>query len=75
MLGRVRRSLTEFAKEMLLDELVASAVYRGLAKLYRRSARVSKTLKKIAEMEERHVEFWRRFLEKRGVLYACWALT
>ncbi|RLG86782.1 MAG: rubrerythrin family protein [Thermoprotei archaeon] len=70
MLGRVRRSLTEFAKEMLLDELVASAVYRGLAKLYRRSARVSKTLKKIAEMEERHVEFWRRFLEKRGVLYA-----
>ena len=50
----------------LKDEIFAAETYRRLASLYRDKALRDKLLR-IAEMEENHVNYWRSFLEKRGV--------
>lgn len=53
------------AEKALRDEVFAATIYTRLAKIYRDRTLKSKLLK-FAEMEKRHVSFWRNFLERRG---------
>ena len=54
------------AIESLEDEIFAAQIYRRLA-LMRRDPSPRAVLLEIASMEEGHVEYWRKFLERRGV--------
>ncbi len=65
----------EAAKVALGEEMLAASAYRMLATLYHGSLR--EKLARMAEMEEKHAEFWRSLLEDRGIrpeLKARWRL-
>ena len=62
----VKNDLIRYGIDSLLDELYSAAIYENLSRMYRGRS-VSEKLKRIAEMERQHAEFWRSFLEKRGV--------
>jgi len=55
----------EYAKKALRDEITATSIYKQLAMLHK-DENIGNRLARIAEMEERHVNFWRGFLQKRG---------
>ncbi len=64
MPGRV--DVVGYAKAFLEDEVYSAKIYRLLANMYR-DAPIRDRLIQMAEMEERHAEFWRAFLKERGV--------
>lgn len=55
-----------YARKSLLDEVYSAEIYKRLAELHK-NEKSSGKLRKISEMEYEHAEFWRRFLEKRGI--------
>ena len=59
-------TIIEYAKKSLLDELHAAAVYSRLERLFK-DKQVKEKLRKMAQMEARHAEFWLSFLKKRGI--------
>jgi len=67
MRGVKMKSILYFAKEALLDELHAVAVYSKLAEYYRyKNEELSAKFKKLANMEKGHANFWMEFLKRRG---------
>jgi len=61
-------SLISLAEEVLADEALAIEIYSTAAKLSR-DENTRRKLLKIAEMERKHLSFWRSFLERRGAEY------
>ncbi len=51
---------------MYRDEVETSIIYSELAKRIK-NPEVSEKLQMLAEIEKRHADFWRNFLEKRGI--------
>jgi len=61
-------SLISLAEEALADEALAIEIYSAAAKLSR-DENTRRRLLEIAEMERKHLSFWKSFLEKRGAEY------
>ncbi|NPA99487.1 MAG: rubrerythrin family protein [Crenarchaeota archaeon] len=51
---------------MYKDEVETSIIYRELSK-YMKDPKISQKLLELSEVEKSHADFWRSFLEKRGV--------
>lgn len=60
------KGLIKYAIESYLDELLASEIYKKLAE-HSKDESLNNKLIKASEMERRHSEFWKKFLERRGV--------
>jgi VIT1/CCC1 family predicted Fe2+/Mn2+ transporter len=56
----------EIAKSALKDELEASYIYRKLSSKFSENE-ITKRFSEISHMEDAHANFWRAFLEKRGI--------
>jgi len=62
------KGLIEVASQSAQDELVDSVVYRNLSQLsLDKNRKFGKTLSRLAEMEYRHYEFWRKYCPDRKV--------
>ncbi|MCL7393759.1 MAG: VIT1/CCC1 transporter family protein [Thaumarchaeota archaeon] len=61
-------SLISLAEDALADEALAIEIYSTAARMSR-DENTRRKLLEIAEMERRHLNFWRSFLEKRGAGY------
>ena len=59
-------NLIEEAKKFLKDEENAAAIYEELSKIEKKQENKEK-LEGISQMEKRHAEFWKKFLESRGI--------
>lgn len=60
------RVVVGYAETFLNDEVYSAMIYRLLGDMYRDKP-IRNRLIRMAEMEERHAEFWRAFLKERGV--------
>jgi len=60
------KSVISYAKEALLDELYATAIYSKLAEHYE-GRDLSRKFRELAEMEKNHAKFWSEFLGRREV--------
>ncbi len=58
--------MVKTAIEMYKDEVETSIIYRELSK-YTKDPEISKKLLELSEVERSHADFWKNFLEKRGV--------
>jgi len=62
----ISQSIINYAKQALIDELYATAIYSKLSKYYE-GKDLSRKCKEHAEIERRHAKFWMEFLMERGV--------
>ena len=60
-----RIKIVDYAKNALLDELYAKAIYSRLAECYR-GKDISREFEELAKIERRHANFWMGVLKKRG---------
>ena len=60
-----RMKIVDYAKNALLDELYAEAIYSRLAEHYK-GKDISRKFEELAKIERRHANFWMEFLKKRG---------
>jgi len=60
-----RIKIVDYAKNALLDELYAKAIYSRLAEYYR-GKDISRKFEELAKIERSHANFWMGFLKKRG---------
>ncbi len=61
-----RAEVIRYAEKSLLDELYSKEIYRKMAEFHKGKS-ASEKLIRIAEMEEEHAEYWKKFLDRRGV--------
>lgn len=58
--------IVDYAIKAFIDEVETREVYYKLSRIHVESE-VSSKLKRIAEIEDKHADFWKKFLEMRGV--------
>lgn len=58
--------IIKYGKTALADELFAAGIYLTASKVVKDDSTKDR-FSKMSEMERNHAEFWRKFLEKRGV--------
>ncbi len=60
-------NIIKLAIKALIDELEANKIYLCLAQRYRHNKELYERFISLAEMEAKHIAFWQKFLEKRGI--------